>query len=87
MKKEKLPILNTTKALRLMLQEDFGDLCPDWVSAFVLPDCSHFGGCPMKGTESCKKCGFDAVREYRLIVKGSPTAITQMSRRFAYSKK
>jgi MoaA/NifB/PqqE/SkfB family radical SAM enzyme len=87
MKKEGYPILNTTKALKDMLIEDFGGLCQDWVSAFVLPDCSHYGGCPMKGTDSCKKCGFDAVREYRLIVKGSPSAITQMSRRFAYSKK
>jgi MoaA/NifB/PqqE/SkfB family radical SAM enzyme len=87
LKKEGYPILNTTKALKDMLIEDFGGLCQDWVSVFVLPDCSHYGGCPMKGTESCKKCGFDAVREYRLIVKGSPSAITQMSRRFAYSKK
>ncbi len=87
MKKQGYPILNTTKALRDMLIEDFGALCQDWVSAFVLPDRSHYGGCPMKGTESCKKCGFDAVREYRLIVKGSPSSITQMSRRFAYSKK
>ena len=87
LKKEGRPILNTTKALKDMLIEDFGGLCQDWVSAFVLPDCSHYGGCPMKGTESCKKCGFDAVREYRLIVKGSPSAIMQMSRRFAYSKK
>jgi len=87
LKKEGYPILNTTKALKDMLIEDFGGLCQDWVSAFVLPDRSHYGGCPMKGTESCKKCGFDAVREYRLIVKGSPSAITQMSRRFAYSKK
>jgi len=87
LKKEGHPILNTTKALKDMLIEDFGGLCQDWVSAFVLPDCSHYAGCPMKGTESCKKCGFDAVREYRLIVKGSPRAIMQMSRRFAYSKK
>jgi sulfatase maturation enzyme AslB (radical SAM superfamily) len=87
LKKEGYPILNTTKALKDMLIEDFGGLCQDWVSVFVLPDCSHYGGCPMKGTESCKKCGFDAVREYRLIVKGSPSAIMQMSKRFAYSKK
>jgi len=86
LKKEKLPILNTTKALRDMLKEDFLELCPDWVSAFVLPDRSHYYGCPMRNTPACKQCGFDAVREYRLITKGSVGTIMQMSRRFAMSK-
>ncbi|HXZ23618.1 MAG TPA: hypothetical protein VEH08_02675, partial [Methanomassiliicoccales archaeon] len=86
LKKEKLPILNTSKALRDMLKEDFGSVCPDWVSAFVLPDRSHFYGCPMRNTPSCDQCGFDAVREYRLITKGDARTIMQMSRRFAVSK-
>lgn len=86
LKKEGYPILNTTRALRDLLKEDFGEECPHWVSAFVLPDCSHYQGCPMQDTEACKKCGFDAVREYRLITKGNVGAIREMSRRFAYSK-
>jgi len=86
LRKEGYPILNTTKALKDLLKEDFSQDCPYWVSAFVLPDCSHHGGCPMHDTESCKHCGFDAVREYRLIIKGSPGTIRQMSKRFAYSK-
>jgi len=69
-----------------MLKEDFLELCPDWVSAFVLPDRSHYYGCPMRNTPACKQCGFDAVREYRLITKGSVGTIMQMSRRFAMSK-
>lgn len=86
LKREGLPILNTDGALRDLLQEDFTKECPYWVSAFVLPDGTHRRGCPLEGTESCKQCGFDAVREYRLIVKGSPGTIRQMSARFAYSK-
>ncbi|MDD1755313.1 MAG: radical SAM protein [Methanomassiliicoccales archaeon] len=86
LKKEGYPILNTTKALRELLKEDYGKECPHWVSAFVLPDCSHYYGCPMENTEACKQCGFDAVREYRLITKGNVSAIREMSKRFAYSK-
>ncbi|MEM0449282.1 MAG: radical SAM protein [Methanomassiliicoccales archaeon] len=86
LKKEGYPILNTRSSLQDLLKEDFSALCPHWVSAFVLPDCSHYQGCPMQNTPSCKKCGFDAVREYRLITRGSISAITDMSRRFAYSK-
>ena len=86
LRKEGFPILNTDRALKDLLKEDFSKECPYWVSAFVLPDCSHHNGCPMHDTESCKQCGFDAVREYRLIIKGSPGTIRQMSKRFAYSK-
>jgi Fe-coproporphyrin III synthase len=86
LKKEGYPILNTTKALKELLKEDYGKECPHWVSAFVLPDCSHYHGCPMENTEACKQCGFDAVREYRLITKGNVSAIREMSKRFAYSK-
>lgn len=86
LKKEGYPILNTSRALRELLKEDYGEECPHWVSAFVLPDCSHYHGCPMENTEACKQCGFDAVREYRLITKGNVGAIREMSKRFAYSK-
>jgi Fe-coproporphyrin III synthase len=86
LKKEGLPILNGIKALKEMLIEDYTDLCPYWASAFVLPDRSHHFGCPMRGTKACQKCGFTAVREYSLIVRGSPSAIREMSKRFAFSK-
>jgi MoaA/NifB/PqqE/SkfB family radical SAM enzyme len=86
MKKEGLPVLNTTRALKEMLIEDYEDRCPYWVSAFVLPDRSHYYGCPMRSTPACKQCGFDAVREYRLIAAGDVSTIMQMSRRFAVSK-
>jgi len=86
LKKEGYPILNTTRALKELLKEDYGGECPHWVSAFVLPDCSHYHGCPMENTAACKQCGFDAVREYRLITKGNVSAIREMSKRFAYSK-
>jgi Fe-coproporphyrin III synthase len=87
MRKEGLPILNTEKALRELLIEDYSQKCPYWVSVFILPDGSRYQGCPMKGTESCKECGFDAVREYRLITSGNIETITKMSTRFALSKR
>jgi MoaA/NifB/PqqE/SkfB family radical SAM enzyme len=85
LKKEGLPILNTTKALKEMLIEDYTERCPYWISDFVLPDRSHYHGCPAEGTDACKECGFDAVREYRLITMGSFSTIRQMSGRFAVS--
>lgn len=86
MKKDKLPILNSKRALKLLLEEDFADKCPYFVSAFVLPDGSHAHGCPMEGTESCHNCGFDAVREYYLVNRGNPFTILEMTRMFALSK-
>lgn len=85
LKKDGYPILNTDRALKDLLIEDFEGLCPTWLSAFVMPDGTRLYGCPMRGTESCRKCGFDAVREYRLIVRTNYQTITQMSRRFALS--
>lgn len=86
LRKEGLPILNTERALKELLIVDYSDKCPYWVSDFILPDGSRFNGCPMQGTDSCKDCGFDAVREYRLITAGNIETITKMSRRFALSK-
>jgi len=85
LKKEGAPILNSGRALKELLIEDYGDTCPGWVSMFVMPDRSHHYGCPMKGTDACKDCGFDAVREYSLITRGNMQAIMQMSKRFAFS--
>ncbi len=87
LKKEGFPILNSKKALRLLLEEDFSKKCPYHVSAFVLPDGSHARGCPMAGTESCRNCGFDAVREYYLVNRGDPFTITEMSGMFALTKR
>jgi MoaA/NifB/PqqE/SkfB family radical SAM enzyme len=85
LKKEGLPILNSNKALRELLIEDYSKKCPYWISAFTMPDGTKYLGCPMAGTESCKNCGFDAVREYRLITRGDIGTISKMSR-FALSK-
>lgn len=87
LKKGGLPILNTDRALRDLLIEDFRALCPHWVSAFVMPDRSRYFGCPLVNTESCRECGFDAVREYRLITRMNYQTIIQMSRRFALSSR
>jgi MoaA/NifB/PqqE/SkfB family radical SAM enzyme len=87
LKEEGFPILNTDKALKDLLEEDWEEKCPDWASAFVLPDGSKYLGCPLRHTESCKECGFNAVREYRLIIKGNIETIMQMSGRFALSTK
>ncbi|HIJ00582.1 MAG TPA: radical SAM protein [Candidatus Methanomethylophilaceae archaeon] len=87
LKKEGFPILNSKGALRLLLEEDFGYMCPYYFSAFVLPDGSHARGCPMAGTDSCKQCGFDAVREYYLIERGNPFTILEMSGMFALTKR
>lgn len=86
-RKEGLPILNTERALKELLVEDYSEKCPYWVSSFTLPDGSKYNGCPMQGTVSCKSCGFDAVREYRLILAGNVETITKMSRRFALSRR
>ncbi len=85
MKAEGLPVLNTEKALKELLIEDYSSKCPYWVSSFTLPDGSKHNGCPMRNTPSCKDCGFDAVREYRLIVAGNIETVTKMSKRFAVS--
>jgi MoaA/NifB/PqqE/SkfB family radical SAM enzyme len=85
MRKQNLPILNTERALKELLIEDYSEKCPYWVSSFTLPDGSKHYGCPMQGTDSCKQCGFDAVREYRLILAANVETITKMSRRFALS--
>ncbi len=87
LKKQGYPVLNTNSALKELLIEDYEKKCPAWASAFVLPGPTYFYGCPMRGTEACKQCGFDAVREYSLIVRGNPFAISQMSGRFALSGK
>jgi Fe-coproporphyrin III synthase len=85
LKKEGLPIVNSNKALKELLVEDYSKKCPFWISAFTMPDGTKYFGCPMAGTESCKNCGFDAVREYRLITRGDIGTISRMSR-FAKSK-
>jgi MoaA/NifB/PqqE/SkfB family radical SAM enzyme len=86
LKKEGYPILNSRKALKELLIEDYSGRCPFWASEFVLPDRSKVYGCPMKG-ESCKRCGFNAVREYSLITRGSITTILSMAGRFGLSTK
>jgi Fe-coproporphyrin III synthase len=85
LKREGLPILNSNRALRELLIEDYSKKCPFWISSFTMPDGTKYLGCPMAGTESCKNCGFDAVREYRLITRGDIGTISTMSR-FALSK-
>jgi MoaA/NifB/PqqE/SkfB family radical SAM enzyme len=86
LKKEGYPILNSKKALKELLIEDYSGLCPFWASEFVLPDRTKHNGCPMKG-ESCKKCGFNAVREYSLVTRLSLTTILSMAGRFGLSTK
>lgn len=86
LKKEGYPILNSKKALKELLIEDYTEKCPYWASEFVMPDRSKHYGCPMRG-ESCKKCGFNAVREYSLVTRGSASTIMSMAGRFALSTK
>ena len=86
LKKEGYPILNSKKALKELLIEDYSKKCPFWASEFVMPDRSKLYGCPMKG-EACKKCGFNAVREYSLVTRGNPFTILSMAGRFAISTK
>ncbi|MCL2786012.1 MAG: radical SAM protein [Methanomassiliicoccaceae archaeon] len=87
LKKSGYPILNSKRGLELLKEEDWSKKCPYHVTVFIVPDGSHYNGCPMQGTDSCKRCGFAAVREYYLIKKGSFTTITEMSSIFAMSKK
>ena len=84
LKKEGYPILNSRKALKELLIEDYSQRCPFWASEFVMPDRSKCYGCPMRG-EACKKCGFNAVREYSLITRGSLSTIMSMAGRFGLS--
>ncbi|MDR0777921.1 MAG: radical SAM protein [Methanomassiliicoccaceae archaeon] len=87
LKKNGHPILNSKKGLELLAEEDWSKKCPYYVTVFVLPDGTHKDGCPMAGTDSCKECGFAAVREYYLVKRGNPFTITEMSSIFAMSKK
>ena len=87
LKKSGYPILNSKKGLELLAEEDWSKKCPYHVTVFIIPDGSHYDGCPMKGTPSCGKCGFAAVREYYLIKRGSISTISEMSSIFAMSKK
>lgn len=86
LKKEGFPILNSNKGLELLIHEDWDLKCPRKMSAFMLPGEIHMNGCPMTGTESCKHCGYAAVREYYLIGRGNPSTILEMSSVFAASK-
>ena len=87
LKKKGYPILNSKRGLELLKEEDWSGKCPYYVTVFILPDGSHHYGCPLKGTDSCKRCGYAAVREYYLIKKGSFSTISEMSSIFAMSKK
>ncbi|MDR0198307.1 MAG: radical SAM protein [Methanomassiliicoccaceae archaeon] len=87
LKKEGYPILNSKRGLELLAEEDWSKKCPYHVTVFIIPDGSHYNGCPMAGTPSCEKCGFAAVREYYLIKRGSMSTISEMSSIFAMSKK
>ncbi|MCL2607272.1 MAG: radical SAM protein [Methanomassiliicoccaceae archaeon] len=87
LKKEGYPILNSRKGLELLAEEDWSKKCPYHVTVFIIPDGTHFNGCPMQGTGSCEQCGFAAVREYYLIKRGSMSTIREMSSVFAMSKK
>ncbi|NLI73945.1 MAG: radical SAM protein [Euryarchaeota archaeon] len=84
-KSKGLPIINSKRALKELLITDYTDKCPYWVSSFMLPDGTKHYGCPMRAVEACSNCGFDAVREYRLITTGNIGTIFSMSR-FAISK-
>ena len=86
LKREGFPILNSKKGLELLAEEDWGSRCPKYLSAFTMPDGSRKNGCPSEGTESCRHCGYDAVREYYLIDRGSPATILEMFPVFARSK-
>ncbi len=87
LKSEGYPILNSKKGLELLAEEDWSKKCPMYMSAFILPDGSHKMGCPAAGTDSCKHCGFAAVREYYLVDKGTPSTIIENSSIFAMGKK
>ncbi|MCD6113213.1 MAG: radical SAM protein [Bacteroidales bacterium] len=87
LKKKSYPILNSSKALENLKNENWQKKCPFWMSAFVLPDGSEVGGCPMKSDVSCRNCGFDAPREYYFISKGFLPTIFELTKRFALSMK
>lgn len=86
LKSEGYPILNSKKGLDLLAEEDWEARCPKYLSAFLLPDGTRKNGCPSEGTESCRHCGYDAVREYHLIDRGSPSTVLEMFPVFARSK-
>jgi len=87
LKKNGYPVLNSKRGSELLAEEDWSKKCPHHMTVFMLPDGSHHNGCPMHDTDSCKHCGFAAVREYHLVKKGNPFTITEMSSIFAMSKK
>ena len=86
LKNEGFPILNSKKGLELLAEEDWESRCPKYLSAFTLPDGTRKNGCPSEGTESCRHCGYDAVREYYLVDRGTPSTILEMFPVFARSK-
>ena len=86
LKEEGYPILNSKRGLELLTEENWESRCPKYLSAFTLPDGTRKNGCPSEGTDSCKHCGYDAVREYYLVDRGSPSTILEMFPVFARSK-
>lgn len=84
--KEGYPILNSKKGLKLLAEEDWDSRCPRYISSFALPDGSQKFGCPSTGTDSCKHCGYAAVREYYLIGRGNLGTIAELSSVFAMGK-
>ena len=86
LKERGYPILNSKKGLKLLAQEDWTNKCPYFMTSFTVAGGFHFNGCPMQGTDACKKCGFAAPREYYLVTKGDPLTIMELSALFAMSK-
>jgi MoaA/NifB/PqqE/SkfB family radical SAM enzyme len=86
LKKDGYPVLNSKKGLRLLADEDWSEKCPHYMTVFTIPGGHRFEGCPMAGTDSCRQCGFAAVREYHLVDRGDPSTILEMSSMFAMSK-
>jgi MoaA/NifB/PqqE/SkfB family radical SAM enzyme len=85
LKNQNAPILNTRLALQKLMQSDFTNQCPLWMSAFILPDGTELFGCPLRSEISCQQCGFNAVREYALIAQGHFSVLWEMSKHFAFS--
>jgi len=86
LKSKGYPILNSKKGLKYLAIDDWSKKCPTYMTHFFLPGGHVFKGCPLAGTDACKRCGFAAAREYYLVNRGDPSTIVEISSLFAMSK-
>ena len=84
-RKRAFPFVNSNKALKELLVEDYSKKCPFSISAFTMPDGTKYFGCPWRAQNRARTAGSMRSENISLITRGDIGTISKMSR-FAKSK-